>query len=102
MKININFVDECSKGEYGTCQITNRDTINIEISRALNQDQSQFFVTLLHELLHAWLFVMKANDIKISIGREHKWIYSVQAVVFEALKLLNKKAKYAKNTPRKK
>ncbi len=90
MNINIKLVPKCSKGEYGTCEVVSKNKIQIEISEAKNTDRNEYFVTLLHELLHAWIFVMKANGVELPIKREHKWIYSVQAVVIEALKYLDK------------
>jgi len=90
MNINVKMVNECSKKEYGTCQVINKNKIQIEISKIKNKTSSEFFVTLLHELLHAWLFIMKANGVKIGIKKEHKWIYSVQSIIIEALKLINK------------
>ncbi len=89
MNIRVKMVSECSEGEYGTCQVVSDKTIQIEISEKRNTDVYQFCVTLLHELLHAWMFVMKANGLHIK--KEHKWIYSVQSVVFEALKLVHKR-----------
>jgi len=94
MRINIKFIEECSKGEYGTCQITSRNNIDIKISRKLNKNRSEFFVTILHEMLHAWMFILKANGIKISVIKEHKWIYNVQYVVVKALEMISRKRKY--------
>jgi len=90
MNIQIKLVKECSKGEYGTCQIINKNTILVEISESKNKDKYEFFVTVLHELIHAWVFIMKANGVKMSIKKEHKWIYSVQAVIIKALTFLKR------------
>lgn len=88
MNIKIKLVETCPKNEYGTCEIVGNNSILIEISKKKNNDKRQFFVTLLHELMHAWCFIMKANGIKMSIRKEHKWIYSVQNVVFKALEFV--------------
>ncbi len=97
MNIKIKLIKECANGEYGTCEIQNKKTISIEISKKKNTDKYQFFISLLHELLHAWMFIMKANGIEIGIRKEHKWIYSVQAVVIEALKLISEGKQNAKS-----
>ena len=94
MNIQIKLVKECSKGEYGTCEVTSVNSILIEISKKRNVNNLEYFCTLLHELLHAWIFIMKANGIKIGLIKEHKWIYNVQAVIFEALKLINKNTRF--------
>lgn len=88
MIIKIKLVKKCPRGEYGLCTVTGNNSITIEVSEQKNTTPTQFYVTLLHELLHSWLFIMKANGVKIAEKKEHRWIYSVQAVVFKALELL--------------
>ncbi len=90
MVIKIKLVKDCYKGAYGTCQVVSKDTIEIEISKRLNTDKYQYFVTLLHEIIHAWVYIMKANGIHMSDRKEHDWIYSVQTVVIKALQYLKK------------
>ncbi len=91
MKINIRFIDKCPKNVYGTTEILNNKTILINISRLKNQNKSEFFVTMLHELLHAWMFILKANDIHMSPRTEHKWIYLVQNSVVRALNKIKRR-----------
>lgn len=86
MNIKIKFVEQCPNGEYGLCEVINNNNILIQISRIKNREMSEFFVTLLHEILHAWMFILKANKIRMPIRKEHTWIYRVQAVILTALK----------------
>ncbi len=86
MNIRIKFVNECPKGEYGLCEVVDNNSMLIQISRAKNKERHEFFVTLLHELLHAWMLVLKANKLKMSVRKEHTWIYRVQAVILTAFK----------------
>lgn len=91
MLIKIKFVDDCRNKAYGTTEVIDNNTILIEISRTKNVKHGEFFVTMLHELLHAWMFILKANGIHMSKGREHKWIYIVQNSIVEALGKLKRK-----------
>ena len=96
MNIKIKLVKECSKKEYGTCEVVDSNNILIEVSKKKNSKMNQYFVTLLHELIHAWVFIMKANGIKMSDRKEHRWIYSVEAVIIKALEYLPKGLKWKK------
>jgi Zn-dependent peptidase ImmA (M78 family) len=91
MLIKIKFVDDCRNKAYGTTEIIDKNTILIVISRNKNRNRSEFFVTMLHELLHAWMFVLKANGIHMSQTKEHKWIYLVQNSIVEALGKIKRK-----------
>ncbi len=93
MNIKIKLVDTCPNGEYGLCEVLNNNTVLIQISRSKNKEMHEFFVTLLHELLHAWMFILKANKVKIPIRKEHNWIYRVQAVILVAFKDMLKDTK---------
>lgn len=90
MNIRIKFVDECQNGAYGNTQVVDDKTILIQISREKNKKHVEFFVTVFHELLHAWMLILKGNGIKISRGREHKFIYAVQDHIVGELALLIK------------
>lgn len=91
MNIKIHFVDCCRNDAYGTTEVLNDKTILVTISRAKNNTHAEFFVTMLHELLHVWMFILKANGITMSTRREHKWIYLVQNSIVEALGKVKRK-----------
>lgn len=84
MVVKIHFVDECKNKAFGTTEVLNENTILVQISRSKNKKMSEFFITMLHELLHVWMFILKANGITMSARREHKWIYLVQNSIVKA------------------
>ncbi len=90
MRIDIKFIDECKNRAFGTTEVVNNKTILIKISRKKNVTKAEFFITMLHELLHSWMFILKANGIKMSETREHKWIYLVQNEIVHALSKVRK------------
>jgi len=91
MNIKIRFVEKCKRGVYGTTEIVDKNNLLILISRKKNNIKQEFFVTMLHELLHAWMFILKSNGIKMKAADEHKWIYLVQNEVVKALNEVFKK-----------
>jgi len=81
-----------SKNSFGeTIFDPNKEVITINISTKKNKNQAEFYVTLLHELLHVWVAVMKANRAKVK--HEHKFIYRCEDAIIKELKRLSKETK---------
>ena len=66
---------------------TNGDVL-IEISEKENPTIAEFSVTLLHELLHVWLEVIKKNGATIDLRKDHKFITQVEQSVIKLAKVL--------------
>lgn len=60
----------------------------IEISEKENPTIAEFSVTLLHELLHVWLEVIKKNGATIDLRKDHRFITSVEQSVIKLAKVL--------------
>ena len=73
---------------------TNGDSL-IEISEKKNPTVDLFAITLLHEMLHVWLEILKRNGASIDLRKDHKFITAVENSICELSKLL-KRGKYEK------
>jgi len=67
----------CSNKKWlGEIRWSKKDKVEIVISTTMNKNPVEFFLSLIHELLHLWVSVMRINGVKIK--NEHKFIYSVE------------------------
>lgn len=62
--------------------------INIYVSETC-RDITQFSLTLIHELLHVWLEVIKLNGAKIDLRKSHKFIFLMESNIIKALKTIS-------------
>lgn len=66
----------------------------IYISRAANKNVAQYAMTLLHELLHVWIALLRRAGSKVDSRRDHTFIYAVEKVIVKFCKrILLKRAK---------
>lgn len=77
---------------YGLTSIKNRHRIDIYISETC-KDMSVFAVTLFHELLHAWIEIIKSGGATIDVRRSHTFIYHMEKLLGRSIKLLQRKTK---------
>jgi hypothetical protein len=66
---------------------TNGDVL-IEISEKKNPTIDLFAITLLHEMLHVWLEILKRNGATIDLRKDHKFIAAVENSICDLAKLL--------------
>lgn len=64
------------------------DNFLIKISEKENPTIAEFSITLLHELLHVWLEVIKKNGAAIDLRKDHRFITSVEQSVIKLAKVL--------------
>lgn len=80
MKINIKMVKSLD-GKYGQTSCDGK-TFLIELAKDKTEDNLQeFMLTLLHEFLHIWGAIAKANKADIDRRQEHRFIYAVERSV---------------------
>ena len=77
----------------GLTTIKSKDHVLIEIAEDKNKELSEFSITLLHELLHVWISIIKSNGAPINLRLGHKFIYAVELEVAKLSKLLKGKIK---------
>jgi hypothetical protein len=79
--------------KYSLCGLstfkTNGDVV-IEISEKKNPTVDLFSVTLLHEMLHVWLEVLKRNGATIDLRKDHKFITAVEKSVISLAQILRR------------
>ena len=63
----------------------------IEIANDENPTIAEYSVTLLHELLHVWLEVIKHKGATIDLRKDHKFIYAVEDVIIKLSQILKGK-----------
>lgn len=68
---------QCSNPKwFGETIWINKNNIDIVISQSKNINSGEFALTVIHELLHAWLSILIHNGFKVK--NEHKFIYLVE------------------------
>lgn len=77
--------------DYGVTNYVSNKKFVIEVSLSRNPDLAEYGSTLLHELLHAWLGILKLNGAKFNSRNEHKFIYKVEKNITDLLKMLKRK-----------
>lgn len=76
--------EEC----YGTCCVFKKNTFTIKISETAFDDPVLFAETLLHELLHLWLFiVMKRCNTKMSEQYQHTIVNKIIPIVVPVVEI---------------
>jgi len=90
MIIEIKNVKDCKNKAWGNFMIKNKGKMLITISIKRNKLLAEYASTLLHEMLHAWVTILRANGIKVNNIKEHRFIYAVERKVLNELKRLGR------------
>ncbi len=90
--LEIRDVKQCNDGSYGYF-IKGKKKARISISLKRNESLAEYGSTLLHELLHAYLELLKQKGFKFTSKAEHKFIYAVEKVVLKQMKRHLKRGK---------
>jgi hypothetical protein len=81
------------KGQcYGITRYVSPKKIKVEMSLSLNKDLAEYGSTLLHELLHVWIVILRSNGAVISKKQEHPFIYLVEKKITRLVKMLKGKS----------
>jgi hypothetical protein len=86
MLINLKEVKKCRNGAHGNFLLRGAGYALITISLKLNDTVAEYAATVLHELLHLWVTVMRLKGFRVTDTTEHKFIYAVEKVVIEMAK----------------
>ena len=92
IQVKIKFLKRLPQNDLGTCNRVRRKASEFEIciSEQANRTLAEFGSTLLHELLHLWVFLMANYGYKVGLAREHKFIYAVENVVIKFMEIFLK------------
>ena len=86
MKVEIKMVNKCRNGAFGNFIVRGRESILITISHEKNQMMAEYGATLLHELLHLWMTLLRGKKFKCSDTKEHQFIYAVERLIYQMAK----------------
>lgn len=92
IRLDIKEVSRCKNGASGNFILRRSGKAIITISRKLNDTVAEYAATVLHELLHLWMTMLRFKGIRVTNTLEHKFIYGVEdAVIGEFRKHLKGK-----------
>lgn len=86
MRIEIREVRNCKNGAFGNFLLRSYKSALITISLKLNDSVAEYGATLLHELLHLWLALLRLKGFRVANKKEHNFIYDVEKHVLKVAK----------------
>ncbi len=91
MKILIRHVKKL-EGSYGETRFPAPHRITVLINQQLNRRLASYASTLLHELLHVWIYVLGLKGFEVEDKVEHDFIYAAEReVLVQFRKIVGKK-----------
>jgi hypothetical protein len=78
---------------YGLTCIKKNNKIDIYISETACKDMAQFATTLFHEMLHAWIEIIKSGGATIDARKSHRFIYDMEKKLAVSIKLMQGRKK---------
>lgn len=66
---------------YGVTRFLSPSKYVVYVGKNKNREPGQYAITLLHELLHVWVDLIKRNGFPIDLRKEHPYIYAVEKAV---------------------
>lgn len=91
MIIEIRNVKNIKDGSYGTTTFQSKYRALIKVAESKNTTIDEWSNTVLHELLHVWIALLKANGAKIDRRFEHRYIYQSVDTCFKLLNCMRRK-----------
>jgi len=91
MIIEIKNVKECRNKAFGNFIIKGNEKVLITVSLKRNKFVSEYCSTLLHEMLHAWVTILRAQGLRVTNIKEHRFIYAVERKILNELKYLKRR-----------
>lgn len=83
MLINLKDVKKCRNGAYGNFLLRGAGYALITVSMKLNTTIAEYAATVLHELLHLWMTVLRIKGFRVTNKKEHKFIYEAEAHILK-------------------
>lgn len=90
MIIEIKNVKDCKNKAWGNFSIKGHEKMLITISLKRNKFVADYASTVLHEMLHAWVTILRAQGVKVTNLKEHRFIYAVERKILAELKFLRR------------
>lgn len=91
MRIDIKEVKKCRNGAYGNFLLRGRQSALITVSLKENRVVAEYAATLLHELLHLWITLLRLKGFRTTNIKEHRFIYAVEkAIITKARRYLRR------------
>lgn len=90
MIIEIKNVKDCKNKAWGNFIIKGKEKMLITVSIKRNRFLADYASTVLHELLHAWVTILRVQGVKVTNLKEHRFIYAVERKILAELKLLRR------------
>jgi hypothetical protein len=84
--INLKDVKACKNKAYGNFLLRGHNYAVITISQKLNDTVAEYAATVLHELLHLWVTVLRLKGFRVTNVKEHKFIYAVENTIIKMAK----------------
>lgn len=97
MKVDIKLVDKCRNGAYGNFLARSSKYALITISRHKNRLLADYWLTLLHELLHLFFTLVRRQGFRITDKNEHKVIEMIEDTLTNECRKYCKKKTLDKN-----
>ena len=93
--ITISLTDKLPKGDCGYCiqRSRRKDSYQIVISRSAHRTVAEYGSTLLHELLHLWVYILQTYGYRVKLKYEHAWIKAVETVIIQFMDILKQGSK---------
>lgn len=91
MILEIKKVRECKNGAYGNFIILGHQKARITISMKKNSRLSDYISTLLHEMLHAYATLLRAEGMRVDNKREHRWIEACENSILTLMQKMLKR-----------
>lgn len=86
MILEIKKVKKCRNGAYGNFLMRPNNTALITISLKKNAMLAEYGATLLHEMLHCYMTLLRREGFRVTNRNEHKWIEACEVVVIDTMK----------------
>ena len=86
MHVEIKAVKRCRNGAYGNFIVRGRESALITISLAKNKTVAEYGSTVLHELLHLWVGILRRKTFRCTNNKEHRFIYAVERKIYNLAK----------------
>lgn len=93
MILQVNKVNKCRDNDCGNFRTVSKDIAIITISLSENKLLAEYGATLLHELLHFWMVMLRREGLKIADRTEHSFVYAAEGAVIKVMRKYFKRVK---------
>lgn len=91
MILEVKKVNKCKDGDFGYFRSVTKDKSKIVISLSKNKYLAEYGATLMHELLHFWVYMLRKEGFRVGNRKEHKFVYAAEDKILKEIKTHFKK-----------